>query len=80
MQTDDFIAQHAQRRVNLAVLARLNRMVSETRAEIARERMAVRLLVPALLLLGIPYAGLYFGFDPFLAVLRTLTALRSIVC
>jgi len=56
MQPDEFITIHAQRRINLAVLARLNRMVAETRAEIAREKLALRWLGPALLLIPLSYA------------------------
>jgi hypothetical protein len=56
MQPDEFIAIHVQRRVNLAVLAKLNRMVAETRAEIAREKLALRCLGPALLLIALSYA------------------------
>jgi hypothetical protein len=56
MQPDEFITLHARRRVNLAVLARLNRMVQETRAEIAREKLALRWLVPALVLIALSHA------------------------
>ena len=55
MEPNEFVTLHARRRVNLAVLARLNQMIAETRAEMAREKLGLRLLGPALVLIGVSY-------------------------
>ena len=65
---------------NREILARLNRMVEETRAEIARERLAVRLMPLVPLVIAVPYLAMYYEFQPFLALLRLLSALRTFVC
>jgi hypothetical protein len=52
---DEEIQQRVQRYVNIGVLGRLQRMVEETRADLAREDAAVRWLVPALLATCLPY-------------------------
>ena len=49
------IERRVQHRVNGVVLRRLKRMVAEARADMAREDAAVRWLVPALVLLTLPY-------------------------
>jgi len=49
------IERRVQHRVNSAILRRLNRMVAEARADMAREDAAVRWVVLALFLLVLPY-------------------------
>jgi len=48
-------------------------MVEETRAEIARERLAIRLSPLAFLALAAPYLAFYGDFQPFLVLLRALS-------
>jgi hypothetical protein len=49
------IEKRVQRRVNQAVSARLQRLVESARADLARERAALRWLGVGLILITLPY-------------------------
>ena len=56
MPSDPFVQQGVQRLINRAVLERLRRMVGKSQEDAARERRALRLLIPALALIALSYA------------------------
>jgi hypothetical protein len=56
MASDPFVQQGVQRLINRVVLERLRRMVRQSREDAARERRALRLLIPALMLIALSYA------------------------
>jgi hypothetical protein len=55
MPGDNFLREYVQRHVNRVVLAKMDKMAAEADAERARERRALRWLLPALLLIALSY-------------------------